>query len=59
MHVEARIAVHTGVFQQRAAECLDTRTLDHLCSYLDCQPGDLLEYVPDEAQEGNVPNETE
>lgn len=38
---------------------IDTRTLDHLCSYLDCQPGDLLEYVPDEAQEGNVPNETE
>ena len=31
MHVEARIAVHTGVFQQRAAECLDTRTLDRGC----------------------------
>ena len=31
VHVEARIAVHTGVFQQRAAECLDTRTLDRGC----------------------------
>ena len=31
MHVEASITVHTGVFQQRAAECLDTRTLDRGC----------------------------
>lgn len=23
-------------------------TLDRLCAALDCQPGDLLEYVPDE-----------
>lgn len=23
-------------------------TLDKLCAALDCQPGDLLEYVPDE-----------
>ena len=33
--------------------------LDTVCGLLECQPGDLLEYVPDEAQEGNVPNETE
>lgn len=26
---------------------IDTRTLDALCAYLDCQPGDLLEYVKD------------
>ena len=31
VHVEASITVHTGVFQQRAAECLDTRTLDRGC----------------------------
>ena len=24
---------------------IDTRTLDALCNYLDCQPGDLLEFV--------------
>jgi putative transcriptional regulator len=23
-------------------------TLDRICAALDCQPGDLLEYVPDE-----------
>ena len=26
---------------------IDSRTLDALCNYLDCQPGDLLEFVKD------------
>lgn len=26
-------------------------TLDAICRYLDCQPGDLLERVPDETQD--------
>lgn len=30
---------------------IDTRTINALCKYLDCQPGDLLEYVPDEEDE--------
>jgi putative transcriptional regulator len=25
-------------------------TLDAICRYLDCQPGDILEYQPDEEQ---------
>lgn len=29
---------------------VDTRTLDALCKYLNCQPGDLIEYIPDEEQ---------
>lgn len=32
---------------------VDTRTLDALCKYLNCQPGDLIEYVPDE-EETNI-----
>ncbi len=28
-------------------------TLEAICHYLDCQPGDILEYVPDE--EENAP----
>lgn len=28
---------------------IDTRTLERLCKVLDCQPGDILEYVPDES----------
>lgn len=27
---------------------IDTRTINHLCKYLNCQPGDLMEYEPDE-----------
>jgi putative transcriptional regulator len=27
---------------------IDTDTLEALCKALDCQPGDLLVYVPDE-----------
>jgi putative transcriptional regulator len=26
-------------------------TLEAICRFLDCQPGDLIEYVPDEARE--------
>lgn len=27
---------------------IDTRTINKLCELLHCQPGDILEYVPDE-----------
>ncbi len=27
---------------------VDHRTINQICLVLDCQPGDLLEYVPDE-----------
>lgn len=26
---------------------IDTRTIDKLCKELDCQPGDILEYIPE------------
>lgn len=26
---------------------IDTRTIARLCEYLNCQPGDILEYLPD------------
>jgi len=28
---------------------IDTRTIEALCKYLNCQPGDIMEYIPDEA----------
>ena len=34
---------------------IDTRTLERLCSVLNCQPGDLMEYVEDE-KEKNITN---
>lgn len=32
---------------------IDTRTIETLCKYLDCQPGDILEYIPDETENGS------
>lgn len=29
---------------------IDTRTISKLCKILECQPGDIMEYVPDEQQ---------
>ena len=26
---------------------IDTRTIETLCKYLNCQPGAILEYIPD------------
>lgn len=28
---------------------VDTETINRLCQILDCQPGDIMEYVPDES----------
>jgi len=27
---------------------VNTSTIERLCALLDCQPGDIMEYVPDE-----------
>lgn len=32
---------------QQGHGIIDTRTISNLCEYFDCQPGDLMEYVPD------------
>ncbi|MDO5397453.1 MAG: helix-turn-helix domain-containing protein [bacterium] len=32
---------------------ITTRTLDRLCAALDCQPGDLVEYIPDNNNNSN------
>ena len=31
---------------------LDAKTLARLCSVLECQPGDIMEYVPEEGSGG-------
>lgn len=30
---------------------VDTETINRLCEVLDCQPGDIMEYVPEAEQE--------
>ena len=33
---------------------VDFDTLERLCEFFDCQPGDLLEYIPDEENDDGV-----
>ena len=56
---EKKLLSQSTLQQLRHNNLVSWLNIDRLCTYLDCQPGDLLEYVPDEAQEGNVQNETE
>ncbi len=37
-----------SILKNNKAKAIRFTTLDALCRALDCQPGDLLEYVPDE-----------
>ncbi len=32
----------------RTGEMVSTDNIERLCKLLDCQPGDIIEYVPDE-----------
>lgn len=36
---------------KKGTKGLDARTINKLCRVLNCQPGDLMEYVPDEPEE--------
>ena len=37
-----------SILKQSKAKAVRFSTLEAICQTLDCQPGDLLEYVPDE-----------
>ena len=51
----ARIGITTAnlsILKTNKARAIRFSTLEELCKALDCQPGDLLEYVPEEPGEG-------
>ena len=37
--------------QIRHGELVSWKTIDTLCKLLDCQPGDIVEYIPDETRD--------
>lgn len=37
-----------SILKNNKAKAVRFTTLDALCKALDCQPGDILEYIPDE-----------
>lgn len=47
----ARIGItsaNLSILKTGKARAIRFSTLEELCRVLDCQPGDLLEYIPDE-----------
>ncbi len=42
--------VNVSVLKNGRAKAVRFTTLDAICRVLECQPGDLLEWVPDEAE---------
>lgn len=41
---------NVSILKNGKAKAVKVETLNKLCAALDCQPGDLLEYVPDETE---------
>ena len=39
-----------SILKNNKAKAIRFSTLEAICKALDCQPGDILEYVPDEQQ---------
>ena len=39
-----------SILKNGKAKAVKVETLNKLCAALDCQPGDLFEYVPDETE---------
>lgn len=40
-----------SILKNGRAKAIKLDTLNKICKALDCQPGDILEYVPDEEEE--------
>lgn len=40
--------VNLSILKNNKAKAIRFTTLEAICRALDCQPGDILEYVPDE-----------
>lgn len=48
---EEKLIGQSYLQQLRRGELVSWKTLDTICALLDCQPGDLIEFIPAEVQE--------
>ena len=48
---EEKLIGQSYLQQLRWGELVSWKTLDTICALLDCQPGDLIEFIPAEVQE--------
>ncbi len=54
----ARIGItsaNLSILKTGKARAIRFSTLEELCCVLDCQPGDLLEYIPEEPPKEDTP----
>jgi putative transcriptional regulator len=45
--VDERVLSRSTMFKITKGEYVSLETISAICKYLNCQPGDLIEYVPD------------
>lgn len=45
-----------SILKNNKAKAVRFSTLEAICAALDCQPGDILEYVPDGVPDTDVPD---
>lgn len=43
-----KLFAETTLTKFRNGQIISAENLNNLCKYLNCQPGDVLEYIPDE-----------
>lgn len=51
---EEKLIGQSYLQQIRHGELVSWKTLDMICSLLECQPGDLIEYVPVQEMENTI-----
>ena len=51
LRINKVIGMETYYKMLRREGNVDSRTINKLCKYLRCQPGDIMEYVEDPAEE--------
>ena len=42
---------HTIATKLERGEVVTSRTLEKVCSIMNCQPGDIMEYIPDKKED--------
>ena len=47
-----------SILKNNKAKAVRLSTLDAICKALDCQPGDILEYVADDEEDNNLDEES-
>ncbi len=51
--LSARVGItlaNLSILKNQKAKAVRFETLNEICKALECQPGDILEYVPDDAE---------